>query len=226
MTEHLQFAPLVFFHRITNLFKTMLRHAFVPNQFRLGFIVPIIKDQQGNHADISNYRGITISPIASKLFEHLLKSVFFDCLSTSDYQFGFKRNSSTVHALHCLKQTVNFYVNNGSRVFCCFLDASKAFDRVVHAGLYLKLMDKNVPLAFLDIIISWYGGLLCRVRWGDQYSDWFLVTAGVRQGGVLSPDLYSIYVDDLISKLKLTLKGCYYFISSSPPYSMPTTWPS
>ena len=161
---------------------------------------------------MGNYRGITISPIASKLFEHVLKIKFQNYLTTTEYQFGFKRNSSTVHALHCLKQTVDYYINNGSRVFCCFLDASKAFDRVVHARLFLKLMEQKVPLVFLDIIISWYGDLYCHVRWGDTYSEWFIVSAGVRQGGVLSPDFYSIYVDDLVQKLKATLKGCYYLL--------------
>ena len=208
--EHLQNAPLNLLVRLTALFNMMLRHAFVPKQFRFGFMVPIVKDQQGNHSDIANYRGITISPVISKLFEHVLKAVFFDFLVTSPYQFGFKKSSSTSHALHCLKQTINHYVENGSRVFCTFLDASKAFDRVVHSGLFLKLIERKVPLVFLDILIVWYDGLSCRVKWGDEYSDWFPLTAGVRQGGVLSPDLYSIYVDDLLSLLKQHRKGCYY----------------
>ena len=208
--EHLHNAPLALLQRLTTLFNAMLKHSFVPYQFRLGFMIPLIKDQSGNHASTNNYRGITISPIISKLFEHVLKIVFFDSLSTSEHQFGFKRNSSTVHALHCLKSTVNHYVNNGSRVFCTFLDASKAFDRLVHSGLFLKLMERNVPLMFLDIIISWYKDLSCRVKWGECFSDWFSVTAGVRQGGVLSPDLYCIYVDELLMKLKKLNKGCYY----------------
>ena len=209
--EHLLLAPVNYLVRITNLFNLMLRHGCVPKQFRFGYMVPIVKDQQGNLMDLSNYRGITISPIASKLFEHVLKIVFSEYLETSESQFGFKKNSSTVHALHCLRQTVDYYVNNGSRVFCAFLDASKAFDRVVHAGLFTKLIKRNVPLVFIDVIISWYDGLACRVKWDDHFSDWFWVTAGVRQGGVLSPDFYSIYVDDLIQRLKDTLKGCYHF---------------
>ena len=44
----------------------------------------------------------------------------------------------------------------------------------------------------------------------NHLGDWFAVTAGVRQGGVLSPDFYSIYVDGLITKLKLLNRGCYY----------------
>ena len=67
-----------------------------------------------------------------------------------------------------------------------------------------------MPLIFLDIIVTWYGELFCRVKWGNHFSEWFHVTAGVRQGGVLSPDFYSIYVDDLVTKLRSTQKGCYH----------------
>ena len=208
--EHLHNAPLNVLVRITDLFNQMMRHGYVPRQFRSGFMVPIIKDQQGNVSDPNNYRGITISPIISKLFEHVLKRVYIDHLSTSSHQFGFKKKSSTVHALHCLKETVTYYINNDSRVFCSFLDASKAFDRLVHSGLFIKLIERDTPLVFLDIIISWYDGLICRVKWDNHYSDWFHISAGVRQGGVLSPDFYSIYVDDLIKKLKQTNKGCYF----------------
>ena len=50
---------------------------------------------------------------------------------------------------------------------------------------------------------------MCRVRWDGHLSDWFCVTAGVRQGGVLSPDLYNIYVDDLIQILRSSGIGCH-----------------
>ena len=83
------------------------------------------------------------------------------------------------------------------------------FDRLVHSGLFLKLLERNVPKIFLDIIMSWHVGLMCRVRWDNVYSDWFHITAGVRQGGVLSPDLYSIYVDELIIILQKAGIGCY-----------------
>ena len=207
--EHLHNAPLIVIQRLAKLFNAMLKHSFVPKQFRHGTMIPLIKDRTGNASDVNNYRGITISPIISKLFEHVLKSVFFEYLHTSENQFGFKKQSSTAHALHCLKQTVNHYVNKGSRVFCTFLDASKAFDRLVHSGLFIKLMNRNIPLIFLDIIVVWYDGLRGRVKWDDQFSDWFDITAGVRQGGVLSPNFYCIYVDELIQKLLKLNKGCY-----------------
>ena len=58
--------------------------------------------------------------------------------------------------------------------------------------------------------MSWYDGLFCQVKWGDKNSNWFVVTAGVCQGGVLSPNFYCIYVEDLLDALKRQKKGCYY----------------
>ena len=207
--EHFLCAPYNVFVKLMHLFNAMLRHAFVPNQFTFGSIIPILKDHHGNRGDVNNYRGITISPIASKILEHALKIVFGKFFDSSPWQFGFKRKSSTTHALYCLKETVDYYINNGSRVFCAFLDASKAFDRLVHSGLFLKLIDTGVPLIFLELIMHWYGNLQCRVNWDGTYSRWFDMKAGVRQGGILSPNFYCLYVDELISILEKLNIGCY-----------------
>ena len=136
---------------------------------------------------MNNYRGITIAPIISKIFEHVMRICFSDFLSTSHYQFGFKRKSSTSHAIFCLKEAINYYTQRGSNVYCSFLDASKAFDHLAHAGLFMKVPQRGMPLVFVDTIIYWYSKLNYRVRWGETYSNWFTIAAGVRQGGILSP---------------------------------------
>ena len=73
----------------------------------------------------------------------------------------------------------------------------------------MKLLHRGVPLIFLDVIIYWYSNLNCRVRWGDTYSNWFFIAAGVRQGGILSPIFYCIYVDDLVQLLSDAGIGCH-----------------
>ena len=71
------------------------------------------------------------------------------------------------------------------------------------------MIKRGVPKIFIDLIMYWYSNLLCRVRWDQSYSDWFQVLAGVRQGGILSPSFYSLYVDDLVVELELLNVGCY-----------------
>ena len=207
--EHYFNAPLSLFDRLQHLFSQMLLHGFVPSQFQRGTIVPIVKDRHGDQGDMNNYRGITIAPIMSKVFEYCLSTIFQAYLTTSQYQFGFKKKSSTSHAIHCLRETVDYYNSHGSNVYCSFLDASKAFDRLVHAGLFLKLLNRGVPLIFLSLMITWYSDLQCRVRWGENFSTWFSIKAGVRQGGILSPVFYCLYVDDLVEILSAIGIGCH-----------------
>ena len=207
--EHIFNASLPLFYRLQQLFTGLLMHGTVPHQFQKGTIIPLVKDRQGDQGDLNNYRGVTIAPILSKIFEHALRIVFQPFLTTSSYQFGFKKKSSTSMAIYHLKETINFYTSHGSNTYCSFLDASKAFDRLVHAGLYTKLLLRQVPLLFINIIICWYSDLQCRVRWGDTVSDWFSIKAGVRQGGVLSPDFYCIYVDEIVDILSRMRIGCY-----------------
>ena len=83
------------------------------------------------------------------------------------------------------------------------MDASKAFDRLVHAGLFLKLMERRIPLVFLDIVVTWHDGLFCRVKWDGHMSDWFSITAGVRQGGLLQDTRTVHSVERQVNWMKL-----------------------
>ena len=97
---------------------------------------------------------------------------------------------------------------NLSTVNLCFVDLSKAFDNVNHFVLYTKLFKKKVPTCLIRILMNWYSKCFCCVKWGVSISRMFQVSQGVRQGGVLSPILFCIYVDDALSKLNNTDLGC------------------
>ena len=135
------------------LFNSMLQHGFVPTEFLKGTISPIVKDNQGDTSDTSNYRGITLSSLPSKLFEFAIQRKTADLLHTDDLQFGFKRRTSTNHALYCLKSTIEHFTSHNSRVYVAFLDCSKAFDRISHDGLFTKLMNRKVPLCIILCLI-------------------------------------------------------------------------
>ena len=90
-----------------------------------------------------------------------------------------------------------------------FLDASKAFDRVEHWSLFKKLIDINVPLVVVRLLVHWYRQQTLCVKWDRNTSSFFTVTNGVRQGGILSPCLFTLYVDDLSHKLNNAKVGCH-----------------
>jgi hypothetical protein len=83
-------------------------------------------------------------------------------------------------------------------MFMCTLDAVKAFDTVNHAVLFRKLFAEGMDLESWSVIKSLYEGGRAKVKWKGLLSDSFVVEQGVRQGGVLSPDLYKSYINDLL----------------------------
>ena len=105
-------------------------------------------------------------------------------------------------------ETINYYRRGGSDVFCCLLDCKKAFDTVEHAKLFRKLLEK-IPIVFVRILLVTYLGQKCFTRWNSQNSSIFTVQNGVRQGAVLSPILFSMYVNDLIDLLRASGMGCH-----------------
>ena len=83
--------------------------------------------------------------------------------------------------------------SNESSVYSCFLDLSKAFDLVDHNLLFRQLLDRSLPLPIVYLLMTWYRDQNVRVRWNQTLSDSFSVTNGVRQGGVLSNFVHSLY---------------------------------
>lgn len=129
-----------------------------------------------------------------------------DYLYTDDCQFGFKSNLGCSHAIYCVDHIVDYFVQNDSTVNLCFIDVSKAFDKLNHSVLFMKLMERKVPSIFIQILKNWYDNVELRVRWNGIFSDTFKISAGVRQGGIFSPTLFLIYVNDML--VKLAKRGC------------------
>jgi len=135
-------------------------------------------------------------------------TVFEYQLRSDRLQFGFKQHSSCSHALFTVRTIVDHYVKSSSTVNICALDISKAFDKVDHFALLKLLMDRLLPRNFIGVLLNWFTKCFSCVRWGSHLSYWFSITAGVRQGGCLSPILFAIYMDVLIGNLKRSGYGC------------------
>jgi len=115
-----------------------------------------------------------------------------------------------VHVHYLLLQSLlNILQNRGSKVYCGFLDGSKAFGKVLHNGIFKKLVEENVPVTFIRILYNWYNNLRCSVRLNNVVGESFVVKCGVCQGGVLSSYLFSLYVDELITQLRHSSYGLH-----------------
>ena len=128
----------------SKLFNLMLQSGFVPDGFgkELSFMIPKAS-QRIKSATTNDFRVITICPVIFKIFEHCVLIEIEDKLVTCSRQFGFKKHTSCSHANFLFKETVDYFTHNESNVCIASLDLSKAFDKINHAGLFLKLLDRG-----------------------------------------------------------------------------------
>ena len=192
-----------------HVFTAILRHGHIPSYLRDCILQPIPKP--GKDPSVSdNYRPIALAPILSKIFEWCLLIMYRPAFATSPLQFGFKPGLSTELCTGLIKNVTARYCFNDSSVFGCFLNASKAFDQVDHHLLFDKLLRRNLPPVVVRALLAWYLQQKVSVRWNKSSSDKFSISNGVRQGGVLSPILFTIYLDDLLLELERAGVGCYW----------------
>lgn len=173
----------------------------MPHLFNIVKILPIIKEENEDNGDINNIRPITISDTMSNIFEKVIINDIENNHLDQNLQFGFKRNSSTNHAIFVLKETVNFYNYKKKNVYACAIDASKAFDKINRILLAHKMMNKVAPQIW-RALVNYYATSIAYVLNNGEMSEVFKTTIGVKQGGPLSPRLFAIYVEDLIIELE------------------------
>jgi hypothetical protein len=209
-SEHLKFSHPIVVCILTNLFNLFISNGHIPIGFGESYTVPIPKCEGRMHSlSHDDFRGISISCVISKLFEMSIIDRYSIYFETSDNQFGFKKNIGCRDAIYCVRNVIEHFVSNGSTVNVCALDLSKAFDRMNHYVLYIKLMDRKIPIQLLTIFESWFNSSTTCIRWNGHVSHCFSLAAGVRQGGVLSPLLFAIFIDTIVDRIKTVNAGCY-----------------
>ena len=130
-------------------------------------------------------------------------------LTTSANQFGFKKKHSTDICIMALKETIGYYYSMNTPVFVGFIDIKSAFDRVSHSKLFLKLIERGVPLYLVLLLHAWYTTQRLYAGWGSAQSEAFGMSNGIRQGSIISPYLFNVYVDALKVLLAESKLGCH-----------------
>ena len=211
--EHLIFGGPMVSVCLTLIFNSILLCRYIPECFRHAYVIPILKSHNKDPSNPSNYRGISLLSAISKVFEKLLLSRLHDLTeSLNPLQGGFRSGYSCLHTAFILQEAIASQREKKKKVYVAFLDAKKAFDTVWHTGLMVKLHQKKIPLYIWHMLNYWYCNSSALVRWNNKSSRPFPIKQGVRQGAILSPLLYSVYVDNLLDTL--TSSGCGVQIES------------
>ena len=171
--------------------------------------MPLLKNALKDPGDKGSYRAIAGSSILLKLFDKVVLLLWGHLLVSDSLQFGEKIGTSTTQCSWLVGEVVTYFLQRGSNPIVTLLDCSKAFDTCKFSILFTKLLKKNVPPIVVRVLIAVYEDQYAWVKWGGVRSSLFSICNGTRQGSILSPALFAVYVDDLLQELRSLGVGCY-----------------
>lgn len=199
---------------LCKLINSILRTGEIPEAYKFAHITPVYKT--GDPTSAGNYRPVSLLPILSKLLEKVVAkqlSAFIqrhpDLCILPEEQFAYRAGRSTEDALTVVIDHLTRAVDLGENVGLCFVDMSKAFDRVSHPDLLQDLHECGVGGTVLRWFQQYLQGRSQAVKVGTNVSSPVACSRGVPQGSVLGPILYSIYVRN-VPKLLQPVKTIQY----------------
>ena len=206
--NHLKFSGMVFRNLFLKFLNIILNHSYVPQRMAYGEIRPVIKNNALNKQDSENYRPVMNSSVLLKTFEYCLLPFLKKHLKINRLQFGFRENTGCLSAVALLKETIFKYHDENTNVHCATVDMSKAFDRLNHSLLFKKLSETSLNPMIIAALRSMYNNTNVNTSFNSCRSSAWKVGNGVRQGGILSPILFSFYINEVLEHVSNMNVGC------------------
>jgi len=177
----------------------------VPNSWNDSYLRPIYKNK-GDEKDLHNYRPICLLNSSYKIFTKILTSRLETHMEKNNLfsilQSGFRKNKGCLEAVKSLIALTEDSHWHKTEIHATFLDMQKAFDSVPHWALFNILLHYGAPTEFIEIIIAIYKNMKMQVITPTGLTDKIPINVGVRQGDILSPLLFIIFINPLLKKLE------------------------
>ena len=172
---------------------------------KVGLLTPIFKNK-GLKTQATNYRGIAVLPVISKIIEAIIKVRIQNQILEiqSRTQRGFTSGSSPVNSALPVEECYLEVVDNDTDCQIIILDAKATFDKVIHSHMLRRVYQAGIDDKHWVLIKRLHENAVSSVKWADQRSEPFEVNQSVRQGGILSTDLYKLYINPLLKRLEAT----------------------
>jgi hypothetical protein len=184
---------------MSSLINKIYKSGYIPEDFRKSIFVPIPKISRAQ--ECSDYRTIALIAHASKVLLQLIKRRITPIIERQlgESQMGFRKGKGTRDAIFQLRMISERITqmregrrNRGKKLYLCFVDYQKAFDRVKHDKLTEVLKKAGIPDLEMRLIINLYWHQHASVRWEGEVSRDFKVERGVRQGCIISINQSSV----------------------------------
>ena len=188
--------------KITNIANKIYHTGVVPERMKESEFIVIPK--KAGATECSKHRTISImsqvAKIILKVIDERLKRKVVDYVD--EEQYGFRKGKGTRNATFVLRTIMERSIEKQKDLYLCFVDFEKAFDTVRHGLLMDTLRKYGVDGADIRMLAQLYWQQRAVVRVGEETSEWVNIERGVRQGCVLSPDLFSLYTQLVMEELR------------------------
>ena len=190
------------------LFNKIWRQETIPDEWTKGVIFPIFKN--GDVTDCGNYRGITLMSIISKIYGRVINNRILQSLPENgivEEQGGFRSKRGCIDQIFALSECVRKTIAQGEKMYIAFIDIKKAYDRVWRNGLWKRLWDSGIKGKLWRVIKKMYEKVENCVLVDGELTEWFENEIGLKQGDVLSPLLYSLFINGFAEEVKRRTGG-------------------